>query len=113
MSFVDLKKDMQVFVEYEKEGEEMIATIIKVVAPKGAPKKEEPAEAPKKQWAIHLKQERHTRGGVPFFFSCLYRSSWKDTRNDPSKVSHRLIFQGDTHSPPKMHTRFRPPFFAS
>jgi len=37
--FADLKKDMQVSVEYKKEGEKMIATMIKVAAPKAAPKK--------------------------------------------------------------------------
>ena len=31
--FADLKKDMQVSVEYKKEGEKMIATMIKVAAP--------------------------------------------------------------------------------
>ena len=46
--FADLKKDMQVSVEYKKEGEKMIATMTKVAAPKAAPKKEKPAEAPKK-----------------------------------------------------------------
>jgi hypothetical protein len=48
MSFTDLKKDMTVSVEYKKEGEKMTATMIKVAAPKAAPKKENPAEAPKK-----------------------------------------------------------------
>jgi hypothetical protein len=37
--FADLKKDMQVSVETKKEGEKMIATMIKVAAPKAAPKK--------------------------------------------------------------------------
>ncbi len=46
--FADLKKDMQVSVETKKEGEKMIATMIKVAAPKTAPKKGKPAEAPKK-----------------------------------------------------------------
>ena len=31
--FADLKRDMQVSVEYKKEGEKMIATMIKVAAP--------------------------------------------------------------------------------
>ena len=44
----DLKKDMTVSVEYKKEGEKMIATMIKAAAPKAAPKKEKPTEAPKK-----------------------------------------------------------------
>ena len=69
--FADLKKEMQVSVEYKKEGEKMIATMIKVAAPKAAPKKEAPKEGPKKSWAIHLKQERHTGGGVPFHFFIL------------------------------------------
>lgn len=48
MLFADLKKEMTVSVEYKKEGENMIATMIKVAAPKAAPKKETPKEAPKK-----------------------------------------------------------------
>jgi len=48
MPFADLKKDMTVSVEYKKEGEKMIATMIKVAAPKAAPKKDTPKEAPKK-----------------------------------------------------------------
>jgi glucose/arabinose dehydrogenase len=48
MPFADLKKDMTVSVEYKKEGEKMIATMIKVAAPKAAPKKDMPKEAPKK-----------------------------------------------------------------
>jgi hypothetical protein len=48
MPFADLKKDMTLSVEYKKEGEKMIATMIKVAAPKGAPKKDTPKEAPKK-----------------------------------------------------------------
>jgi len=48
MLFADLKKDMTVSVEYKKEGEKMIATMIKVAAPKAAPKKDTPKEAPKK-----------------------------------------------------------------
>ena len=48
MPFADLKKDMTVSVEYKKEGEKMIATMIKVAAPKAAPKQETPKEAPKK-----------------------------------------------------------------
>jgi hypothetical protein len=48
VSFGDLKKDMSVTVEYKKDGEKMTAATIKVAAPKAAPKKEKPAEAPKK-----------------------------------------------------------------
>ena len=48
MPFADLKKDMTVSVEYKKEGEKMIATMIKVAAPRAAPKKDTPKEAPKK-----------------------------------------------------------------
>jgi hypothetical protein len=48
MPFADLKKDMTVSVEYKKEGEKMIATMIMVAAPKAAPKKEKAAETPKK-----------------------------------------------------------------
>ena len=48
MLFGDLKKDMSVTVEYKKDGEKMTAATIKVAAPKAAPKKETPAEAPKK-----------------------------------------------------------------
>jgi glucose/arabinose dehydrogenase len=48
MPFADLKKDMTLSVEYKKEGEKMIATMIKVAAPKAAPKKDTPKEAPKK-----------------------------------------------------------------
>ena len=48
LSFADLKKGMDVAVEYKKEGEKMTATAIKVAAPKAAPKappkKEKPAE---------------------------------------------------------------------
>jgi len=44
----DLKKDMTVSVEYKKEGEKMIATMIKAAAPKAAPNKEKATEAPKK-----------------------------------------------------------------
>ena len=44
----DLKKGMSVQVEYKKDGEKMIAATIKVAAPKAAPKKEKPAEAPTK-----------------------------------------------------------------
>jgi general stress protein 26 len=47
LSLADLKKNMNVAVEYKKDGEKMIAATIKVAAPK-APKKEKPAEAPKK-----------------------------------------------------------------
>jgi len=42
MPFAELKKGMSVSVEYKKDGEKMIATAIKVAAPKAAPKKEEP-----------------------------------------------------------------------
>jgi hypothetical protein len=38
MPFVELKKDMDVAVEYIKEGDKMIAGSIKVAAPKAAPK---------------------------------------------------------------------------
>jgi hypothetical protein len=48
MPFGDLKKDMSVTVEYKKDGEKMTGATIKVAAPKAAPKKETPAEAPKK-----------------------------------------------------------------
>jgi hypothetical protein len=48
VSFGDLKKDMSVTVEYKKDGEKMTAATIKVAAPKAAPKKEKPAETPKK-----------------------------------------------------------------
>jgi hypothetical protein len=48
MPFADLKKDMSVAVEYKKAADKMIAATIKVAAPKAAPKKETPAEAPKK-----------------------------------------------------------------
>jgi len=50
LSVADLKKGMNVAVEYKKEGEKMTATAIKVAAPKAAPKKpaeKKPAE-PKK-----------------------------------------------------------------
>ncbi len=55
LAFADLKKDMNVSIEYKKEGDKMIATAIKVSAPKAAPKEKKaeekpakPAEAPKK-----------------------------------------------------------------
>ena len=48
LPFAELKKDMQVVVDYMKEGEKMIASAIRVGAPKPMPKKEQPAEAPKK-----------------------------------------------------------------
>ena len=48
MPFADLKKDMSVAVEYKKDGEKMTAATVKVAAPEAAPKKETPAEAPKK-----------------------------------------------------------------
>lgn len=48
MPLVDLKKDMHVSVEYKKDGDKMTAGSIRVAAPKAAPKKEKPAEAPKK-----------------------------------------------------------------
>ncbi len=43
MSFADVKKGMNVSVQYKKEGDKMIATAIKAAAPKAA-KKEKPAE---------------------------------------------------------------------
>ena len=50
MPFADLKKGMNVSVEYKKDGDKMMAVSIKAAAPKAAPaeKKEKPAEAPKK-----------------------------------------------------------------
>ena len=39
LSFADLKKDMQVSVEYKKDGDKMTAVAIKASAPKAAPKK--------------------------------------------------------------------------
>ena len=55
LAFADLKKDMNVSIEYKKEGDKMIATAIKVSVPKAAPKEKKaeekpakPAEAPKK-----------------------------------------------------------------
>jgi len=50
MPFADLKKGMNVSVEYKKDGDKMVAVSIKATAPKAAPaeKKEKPAEAPKK-----------------------------------------------------------------
>ncbi|HSB07676.1 MAG TPA: hypothetical protein VLK23_21045 [Thermodesulfobacteriota bacterium] len=50
MPFADLKKGMNVSVEYKKDGDKMMAVSIKTAAPKAAPKekKEKPAEAPKK-----------------------------------------------------------------
>lgn len=42
LSFADLKKGMNVSVEYKKDGEKRIAVAIKVAAPKAAPKKEAP-----------------------------------------------------------------------
>jgi hypothetical protein len=48
LAFADLKKGMDIAVEYKKDGDKMIAATIKVAAPKAAPKKEKPAEAPKK-----------------------------------------------------------------
>jgi hypothetical protein len=42
LSFADLKKGMNVSVEYKKDGDKMVAAVIKVSAPKAAPKKEEP-----------------------------------------------------------------------
>ena len=48
LAFADLKKGMNVSVEYKKDGDKMVAAAIKVSAPKAAPKKEEPKkEAPK------------------------------------------------------------------
>ena len=46
LSFADLKKDMNVSIEYKKEGDKMVAGTVKVSAPKAA--KDKPAEAPKK-----------------------------------------------------------------
>jgi uncharacterized alpha/beta hydrolase family protein len=49
LSFADLKKGMNVSVEYKKDGDKMVAAVIKVSAPKAAPKKEAPKkEEPKK-----------------------------------------------------------------
>jgi hypothetical protein len=48
LAFADLKKGMNVSVEYQKAGDKMTAVAIKVAAPKAAPKKETPKEAPKK-----------------------------------------------------------------
>jgi hypothetical protein len=45
----DLKKGMEVAVEYKKDGDKMIATAIRVAAPKAPPKKDKPAEAPPKK----------------------------------------------------------------
>jgi hypothetical protein len=42
LSFADLKKGMNVSVEYKKDGGKMVAAAIKVSAPKAAPKKEAP-----------------------------------------------------------------------
>jgi len=42
LSFADLKKGMNVSVEYQKVGDKMTAVAIKVAVPKVAPKKEEP-----------------------------------------------------------------------
>ncbi len=39
LSFADLKKGMNVSVEYKKVGDKMVAVTIKVAAPKAAPKK--------------------------------------------------------------------------
>jgi len=48
MPFAELKKDMHVAVDHTKEGEKMIASGIRVAAPKAEPKKEQPAEPAKK-----------------------------------------------------------------
>jgi hypothetical protein len=48
LPFAELKQDMQVAVDYTKEGEKMTAAGIRAAAPKAMPKKEKPAEAPKK-----------------------------------------------------------------
>ena len=55
LKFEDLKAGMNVAIEYKKDGDKMVATTIKVSAPKAPPKKaeekkapEKPAEAPKK-----------------------------------------------------------------
>jgi Cu/Ag efflux protein CusF len=42
LSFGDLKKGMNVSVEYKKDGDKLVAVTIKAAAPKAAPKKEEP-----------------------------------------------------------------------
>ncbi len=47
LTFADLKKGMNVSVEYQKAGDKMTAVAIKVAAPKAAPKKEAAKEAPK------------------------------------------------------------------
>ncbi len=50
LTFADLKKGMNVSIEYKKDGDKMIAVAIKASAPKAAAKKAEakPAEGPKK-----------------------------------------------------------------
>ena len=51
LSFADLKKEMNVSVEYKKDGDKLIALSIKASAPKAAAKKakeKKPAEEPKK-----------------------------------------------------------------
>ena len=51
MPFAEVKKDMDVAVDYTKEGDKMMAASITVSAPKAAPKEkaaDKPAEAPKK-----------------------------------------------------------------
>jgi len=41
ISLADLKSGMNVSIEYKKEGDQLIASMIKVAVPKAAPKKEE------------------------------------------------------------------------
>ena len=54
MPLTDLKKGMNVSLEYKKDGDKMVAVAIKAAAPKAAPKEKKeapaakPAEAPKK-----------------------------------------------------------------
>jgi Cu/Ag efflux protein CusF len=42
LAFADLKKDMNVSIEFNKAGDKLIAVAIKVAAPKAPPKKEAP-----------------------------------------------------------------------
>lgn len=48
LTFLDLKKGMNVSVDYKKDGDKNIAVAIKVAAPKAPPKAEKPADTPKK-----------------------------------------------------------------
>ncbi len=48
MPFIELKKGMDVAVEYKKDGTKLTATAIKVAAPKAAPKEAPKKEEPKK-----------------------------------------------------------------